>query len=275
MSVQELLIGIEGLALLRGLHEADAEPARRLAEIRELLDDDAASTGHSLREADPRTGYAAWAATYDEPGNPVIALEESAVWSAIEAFPPGQALDAACGTGRHARHLLSLGHDVTGIDLTQEMLQRASTNAPEARFLEADLREIPAADEAFDLVVCGLALAHLEDMRDGVAELGRVLKPGGQLVISVLHPFQVHLGWHTAFEDAEGQRGFVREHGHTHADYLAVFRAARLEVAGCAEPRLDDTQLPAKRRAFDRIPEATRQAYAGLPGVLVWDVRKP
>jgi SAM-dependent methyltransferase len=140
--------------------------------------------------------------------------------------------------------------------------------------LEADLGDIPAEDEHFDLVVCGLALAHLAELDAGLAELARVLGPGGRLVASVLHPFQAHLGWHAPFADAHGQRGFVREHTHTHADYLAAFRSARLGVRNCVEPELTFDQVRAKRRAFRHIPEAATAAYVGLPGVLVWDLEK-
>jgi ubiquinone/menaquinone biosynthesis C-methylase UbiE len=211
---------------------------------------------------------------YDEPGNQIIAIEQPVVWSLFETLEPGRALDAACGTGRHARRLVELGHDVLGIDLTPEMLSRASANVPEATFLETDLRDIAAEDESFDLVVCGLALAHLPDLDRAVGELARVLERGGRLVISVLHPFQAHLGWHAPFADARGRRGFVREHTHTHAEYLAAFRAARLHVRDCMEPKLTANQAPGKRRAFRHIPEATMAAYVGLPGVLVWDVEK-
>ena len=62
-----------------------------------------------------------------------------------------------------------------------------------------------------------------------MAEFARVLQPGGRLVLSVLHPFQAHLGWHAPYEDAEGRRGFVREHPHTHADYIT---AQTLKVDG-------------------------------------------
>ena len=154
------------------------------------------------------------------------------------------------------------------------MLRRAIASVPEAKFVEADLRDIPAEDEGFDLVVCGLALAHLADLDAGVGELARVLKPGGRLVASVLHPFQAALGWQAPFADAHGQRAFIREHAHTHADYFNAFLSAGLHVRGCIEPEFTADQVPAKRRAYDHIPEATTSAYVGLPGVLVWDVEK-
>jgi ubiquinone/menaquinone biosynthesis C-methylase UbiE len=273
--LRELLIGIEGLALLRHLYDgSDEDVDRRLAEVRRLLDDETFSTGELTREADARAGYRSWSETYDEPGNPIVALEEPVVRSLVAPVAPGRALDAACGTGRHTRHLVELGHEVLGIDLTPEMLSVAAARIPEASFLEADLRDIPAPDAHYDLVVCGLALAHLPDAGAGIAELARVLKPGGRLVVSVLHPFQAYLGWHARFVDARRRRGFVREHAHTHAKYLAAFRSAGLSVRDCLEPELTADHVRATRRAFRHIPEATTQAYSGLPGVLVWDVEK-
>jgi hypothetical protein len=95
------------------------------------------------------------------------------------------------------------------------------------------------------------------------------------MVVSVLHPFQAHLGWQAPFLDADGGRAFVREHAHGHADYLAAFSASGLQVRGCLEPQLTDHHVRAKRRAFRHIPDAVIQAYVGLPGVLVWSASKP
>jgi SAM-dependent methyltransferase len=273
--LRELLVGVEGLALLRHLYDGDENAAdRRLAEVNGLLADERLSRGEATTEAAPRVGYRSWSLSYDNPGNPIIALEQPAVWRLTDAVEPGRALDAGCGTGRHARHLVQRGHYVLGIDLTPEMLGRAATNVPQARFVEADLNEIPAPDDHFDLVVCGLVLGHVENLGPAVTELARVLRPGGRLVISVLHPIQAHLGWHAPFADEGGQRGFVREHAHKHGDYLAEFRAAGLEVRDCVEPELDESHASCKRRAFEHIPEATIAAYAGLPGVLVWALDK-
>jgi SAM-dependent methyltransferase len=274
--LRELLVGVEGLALLRHLYDgSDAEARRRLEEVRQVLGDDAFAAAEPIDEADARTGYGAWSRAYDEPGNPIIALEQPAVWSLIHRTESGRALDAACGTGRHSRRLVELGYDVIGIDLTPEMLERAVVNVPEARFVEADLREIPLPDDDVDLVVCGLALAHLSELDAAVAEFVRVLRPGGRLVISVLHPFLAQLGWHAPFEGPDGRRAFVREHAHLHVDYLTAFGAAQLQLQDCLEPLLTAEEVSAKRRAYRHIPRATIEAYVGLPGVLVWCAAKP
>jgi ubiquinone/menaquinone biosynthesis C-methylase UbiE len=273
--VRELLVGIEGLALLRHLYDGtDHNPVQRLAEVRTLLDDEAFSAGELTSEADPQDGYRRWAACYDEPGNPIIGLEQPVVWSMIDRFPLGRALDAACGTGRHARHLVELGHDVVGIDLTTEMLRRARDTVPEPVFLKADLVAIPLDDATFDVVVCGLSLAHVADLDTAISEIARVLRTGGRLIISVLHPFQAFLGWHAPFSDDNNHRRFIREYTHTHADYLCAFRSASLHMRQCVEPVLTEAEVAAKRRAFRAIPEAVLAAYLGLPAVLVWEAEK-
>jgi SAM-dependent methyltransferase len=277
--LDELLIGTEGLALLRNLYDgSDAQALQRLAEVRSILAADRATgdAGELIAEADPRAGYAAWAASYDEPGNPIVALEQPAVWGLIDRLPPRRALDAACGTGRHAARLVALGHEVEGVDLTPEMLATARMNVPDASLREADLRSIPSGDGAYDLVVCGLALAHLpeRELAGAVTELSRVLAPGGRLIVSILHPFLAALGWQAPFSGTDGRRGFAREYPHTQADYLAALGGAGLTLEELIEPRLTAAQTSAKRRASGKIPEATIQAYAGLPGVLVLEAAK-
>lgn len=275
LRLRELLVGIEGLALLRHLYDGDYEESgARLTEIRRLLDDPRLMAEGIAEEIDPRAGYGAWADTYDEPGNPIIALEQPAVWSALESIPPGRALDVACGTGRHTRRLIGLGHEVTGIDLSPEMLARAALNVPEARLIEADLRQMPVGDEDFDLVVCALALAHLVDLSAAISELTRVLRVGGRLFVSVLHPFQTYLAGQARFVDGRGWRGFIREHPHSHADYLAAFQAVALRVLTCRELPLTAEFACAQRRAFRHIPDAVAEAYVGLPGVLIWELEK-
>jgi ubiquinone/menaquinone biosynthesis C-methylase UbiE len=270
VSLRELLVGVEGLALLRNLYDGSDETAdERLQELRQVLDDPALASAEATPEHDAASGYAIWSDSYDEPGNPIIAIEERIVGELLAPRPLGAALDAACGTGRHARRLVELGHSVSGIDLTPEMLELARVNVPEASFAVGDLRELPFDDASFQTVVCGLALAHLPSLDVAVGELSRVLSSGGQLIVSVLHPFQALLGWNAPFSATDGSRGFVREHPHLHADYLAAFSERGLRVAGCFEPTITERELGAKRRAFRHIPEATSAAYLGLPAVLV------
>jgi len=99
-------------------------------------------------------------------------------------------LDAGCGSGPLAEALLAKGASVTGIDVSPAMVDLARRRlGPDADLHIADLGEaLPFPDDTFDDVVCSLALHYLEDWSAPLAELRRVLVPGGRLLLSVNHP---------------------------------------------------------------------------------------
>jgi ubiquinone/menaquinone biosynthesis C-methylase UbiE len=101
-------------------------------------------------------------------------------------------LDAACGPGFYAKELLARGADVTAFDASPAMLElaKASTGGRAARIDRAVLGEpLPYEDDAFDAIVCALAIHYADDRAAAFAEFFRVLRPGGALVVSSQHPF--------------------------------------------------------------------------------------
>jgi SAM-dependent methyltransferase len=274
--LREFLVGVEGLALFRQLVEGDDETAAaRIDEVRRIVGSVEESTfglGADVPELDARDGYARWAATYDRSGNPLISVEQPVVWGLLDALPVGRALDAACGTGRHAAHLVERGHDVIGVDGSPEMLELARARVPGARFFEGDLRDLPVDDGEVDLALCALALGHAEDLRPPIAELARAVRPGGHVVLSDLHPAMSVAGGQALFEAADGSLAFVREHVHLLGEYLDAFAAEGLDVVRCVEPRFGPEEAEMQGMAAQFIPEATRAAFAGLPAALVWQL---
>lgn len=265
------MVGVEGLALLRSLY-ADAAEARaaRLSETQALLNDGPA-TEHLGAELDLADGYARWAATYDRPLR-LFGIEEPPMRRLLDALPAGEVLDAACGTGRWASYLADRGHAITGVDQSPAMLDLARTKRPDARFVDGDLTHLPLADASVDAAVCALALVHVVDLTAAIGELARVVRPGGRIVISDVHPFLVMLGWQPQFATDEG-RAFMRLHAHLPSDYATAALAAGLTIASYEEPRL--TPEAAATPTADLIPDANRAAYVGLPGVLVWQFERP
>ncbi len=101
-------------------------------------------------------------------------------------------LDAACGPGLYTKELLARGAEVTAFDASTTMLDLAKANALGApvRFARAVLGEpLPYPDDAFDAIVCALAIHYADDRAAAFAEFFRVLRPGGAVVVSSQHPF--------------------------------------------------------------------------------------
>lgn len=266
----ELMVGVEGLALLRTLYADAAEGrAARVAETRAFLNGEPRSERLGV-ELDLLDGYAQWAASYDRPLR-LFGIEEPPLRRALDALPVGTVLDAACGTGRWASHLSGRGHDVVGVDRSPAMLDLARAKLPDACFLDGELTDLPLADGSVDAAVCALALVHVADLDVAIDELARVVRPGGRIVVSDVHPFLVALGWQAQFPTDHG-RAYMRLHAHLPSDYVTAALRAGLAVRGFEEPRLtaDAVATP----TADVLPDANRAAYVGLPGVIVWEFER-
>ncbi len=269
------ILGIEGLALLRaGARRAFGGVEARVEEIREIasrLDEPPFSERRDLPEVDVSAGYAQWATDYDEPGNDTIALEEPVVRELLAQLPAGPVLDAACGTGRHAAHLSRSGRDeVIGVDASEEMLDRARAKLAGVDLRCGELTALPLEDGEVVGAVCALALSHLPKIDAAIAELARVLRPGGRLIVSNPHPFATAiLGWRAVFVDPQGRRSMIPEYPHLHGDYISAFREAGLAVRCCIEPPLSREQ--AQARAKKHRTAAFEDALTGVPAVIVWE----
>src|SRR5262245_45082090 len=97
-------------------------------------------------------------------------------------------LDAGTGNGRYLRVVAKHADpdaELVGCDLSMGMLRRAAQRVKSDRphLLTADVTRLPYADAAFDAVIFGWVLEHLQNPLDGLRELARVLKPGGKLLL--------------------------------------------------------------------------------------------
>jgi len=114
-------------------------------------------------------------------------------------------LDAGCGAGPLSAALRERGAQVSGFDASAAMLELARRRlGPDVDLRVADLGEpLPYPDAAFDDVVASLVLHYLRDWGPALAELRRVLVPGGRLIASVDHPFALTLLRRLAGEKAD------------------------------------------------------------------------
>jgi demethylmenaquinone methyltransferase/2-methoxy-6-polyprenyl-1,4-benzoquinol methylase len=105
-----------------------------------------------------------------------LAVQE-AVW------PGDRVLDACCGTGDLAVEAERRGGRVIGLDFSERMLERARRKSGTIEWVQGDAMALPFADGEFDVVTVGFGVRNLEDLGRGLAELGRVLRPGGRIAV--------------------------------------------------------------------------------------------
>jgi demethylmenaquinone methyltransferase/2-methoxy-6-polyprenyl-1,4-benzoquinol methylase len=97
--------------------------------------------------------------------------------------PGKRALDVATGTGDLAVALAARGADVVGADFSDGMLERARAKAPGIRFEHADALDLPYENGSFDAATVGFGARNFGDLERGLAEMVRVVRPGGRVVI--------------------------------------------------------------------------------------------
>ena len=110
----------------------------------------------------------------------------------LAAVKPGdRALDLCCGTGDLALELVQRGAEVVGLDFSGAMLEIAEkrrlktlkSQISNLKFIQGDAQQIPFPDHSFDIVTVGYGLRNLTNWEAGLAEMYRVAKPGGRLVV--------------------------------------------------------------------------------------------
>lgn len=121
-----------------------------------------------------------------------IEAASATVVSSVGATEGDRVLDVATGTGNAALVAAALGAEVTGLDLTPELLEAARRRAEEAElrvaFVEGDAEELPFEDDSFDSVVSVFGVMFAPDQQRAADELTRVCRPGGRIGVCAWTP---------------------------------------------------------------------------------------
>ena len=205
--------------------------------------------------------YNAWAATYDAGENRTRDLEAQAIRAVIPAGEFGAVIELGCGTGKNTDWLATRAAQLTAVDFSPQMLQRAQQKgaAPNVRFQQADITQ-PwdfAPPAATGLITCSLILEHVADLGFVFGEAARVLAPGGRLYVGELHPFKQYQGSRARFETDTGLRT-LECYVHHLTDYAQAARRHGLTVEVLREWFDDDDD--------DRT---------GTPRIISWLFRRP
>lgn len=212
-----------------------------------------------------REAYRLWASHY-ETETAVSHLENRLVAELCVPTSGRRLLDVGCGTARRLRDTDAAL--AVGIDLAPEMLQAA----PGAHSLAvADVRSLPVAGASFDVVWCRLMIGHVRDLEVAYAELSRVCRVGGAVIVTDICSAAVEAGHRRTFRDAQGATREVEHFVHSPERHVTAARDAGLAM----ELRREGVVGPSIRGFYEeagRLPAYEEQR--GLPLVLALLMRK-
>jgi ubiquinone/menaquinone biosynthesis C-methylase UbiE len=121
-------------------------------------------------------------------GRYAFTIELAAIQAATGSLPGLRLIDVGCGTGRFTRALADDAESVIGVDRDPAMLSVAVRRLPDVPLVQADINQLPFPAATFDIAVAVCVLEFTSDPAVVVAELARIVRPGGQIVIGVLNP---------------------------------------------------------------------------------------
>jgi ubiquinone/menaquinone biosynthesis C-methylase UbiE len=202
-------------------------------------------------------GYRAWATSYDQTANPLLALESRVLSQFLAAFSGRRILDVGCGTGRWMEPLASRGAVVFGVDLSVEMLAIAGSKPRlTGRCVVADMESLPVKTDSFDLALCCFTLSYATHLTTALAELARVAR---LVVVTDLHPEAMRRGWKRSFRQQDRTIEIAYSH-HTIEDVdkaalgAGLTHPTRLEVP-FGEPERGIFRVAGKEGAFAEMSE--------------------
>lgn len=148
-----------------------------------------------------KDAYRLWAESYDnQPDNLVLAMEDEVFTTLLQgvSIKGKRVVDIGCGTGRHWNALLNEHPaQLTGVDVSEEMLDRLKEKYPEAVVFN-DLSKIE--DHGADVIVSMLTIGYIADIENALREWHRILRPGGEILVTDIHPEGFRKGMSRTFK---------------------------------------------------------------------------
>jgi ubiquinone/menaquinone biosynthesis C-methylase UbiE len=228
------------------------------------------------KESEPAAAYDIWALSYDnQPDNLMLALDEALVSTLLDStrLTARVIADIGCGTGRHWKKLFDrepsrlVGYDVSAgmLQVLQQKHPRAETHQLSGPLL-TDLE-----DASCDLVLSTLTIAHIPDLETALREWWRVLRPGGEMIITDYHPDALARGGQRTFRERD-QVIAVRNHIYPLRTIREITNRLGLRQLRVEERKIDDTMRPYYEKQ-DALSVFER--FRGVPIIYGIHLKKP
>jgi malonyl-CoA O-methyltransferase len=219
---------------------------------------------------DPVEGHRLWAESYDSDLNPLLALERRVLQPHLDRLEGKFVVDVGCGTGRWLSVVSAAGATFAGLDLTPQMLERAAAKPGlQGRLARADAERLPFGAAVADITLCSFCISYVRDLPAVFAELGRITRVQGRVIVSDIHPAAIAAGWKRTFRGA-GRTYEMRIEPRPSKDTLRAGVQAGLTLWRVLEPRFGEAEL----ELFERAGKAdTFEAVSRVPALLItlWD----
>lgn len=200
------------------------------------------------KDTDPEAAYNLWAGSYDsQPDNLMLALDEEVFSGLLNHIIIKNKIiaDVGCGTGRHWKKIL--GNEpkkLIGFDVSDEMLKMLQQKFPYAethRIINNKLEGLQ--NESCDCIISTLTIAHIQNAEEAITEWNRVLKPGGQMIITDYHPLALAKGGKRTFRHND-ETVAVKNYVHTLEDLKNIAKQLGLQVSRSIEKPIDESARP-------------------------------
>lgn len=192
--------------------------------------------------------YDIWSSSYDsQPGNLMLDLDEMIFSDLLRDVDLENKVvaDIGCGTGRHWKKIYQRGPEsLTGYDVSEGMLRQLQLKYPSAitRHITDNLfKDQPTA--SVDCVISTLTIAHIKDLDEAIASWSRILKDGGDLIVTDFHPATLAHGGKRSFRNGKESLSVVN-YVHPLEDILKTFDSHGLNFMRLEEKFINEEVRP-------------------------------
>ncbi len=195
-----------------------------------------------------KEAYNSWAEQYDTNLNKTRDLEAICLRNTLTSIHFKTCLEIGCGTGKNTEWLVTRATELTAVDFSTEMLEKAKDKikASNVQFQQADItQDWSFVNRLFDLATFSLVLEHIEDLNAIFHKLSGAITKGGYVYIGELHPFKQYAGSKARFDTKDGQQ-VVTCYTHNLSDFTQAAKANGFTIADINEyfDEDDRTNIP-------------------------------
>jgi cytosine/adenosine deaminase-related metal-dependent hydrolase/ubiquinone/menaquinone biosynthesis C-methylase UbiE len=215
--------------------------------------------------------YARIAESYDSLPNPMLSLEQRYLVSLLPDFRGRDVVDFGCGTGRWLETVASQQtRSLVGVDSSAEMLAVARRKVPSAQLIQADISNARLGEDSFDIVLGSFLLGYVDDLERLGRKIRQMLRPGGLVVFSDIHPETARLlRWKRSFNS--GVRDVTPvTYSHELSVILRTFQELGFELACLLEPHFGDPE----NEIFKSAGRLDFEQAAALPAIYIAAFRR-